>query len=122
MRVYATGKKVFVFDYRNETGRQCRVTIGDVDRISLADARARARAIYADAKRGKDESAERRKHRECPTLAALIDEYKPLWFSKLAPKTAYDTANRIDRYILPVVSVLCPTGFPPVAPYERNLP
>lgn len=102
VRVYATGKKVFVFDYRNEDGRQCRVTIGDVDRISLADARAKARAIYADAKRGKDESAERRKQRECPTLAALLDEYKPLWFSKLAPKTAYDTANRIDRYILPV--------------------
>jgi integrase len=101
VRVYASGKKVFVYDYRNQGGRQRRVTLGDVTRLSLADARARAREIYTEARRGKDESLERKRHRECPTLASLIHEFKPIWFPNLAPKTVYDTERRINNYILP---------------------
>lgn len=49
--------------------------------------------ICADAKRDKDESAERLNPRACPTLATPLHEHKPFRFSQLAPKAADYTAT-----------------------------
>lgn len=70
LRVSSTGSKSYVFNYRIN-GRRRRLTIGDVNTHTLADARDEARAarIYAD--KGLDPIQQREAEKKRNSLAAL---------------------------------------------------
>ena len=78
LRVSPTGARSFAVSYRTKAGEQRRLTIGDVDAVSLADARDLARRVLADVVKGRDPQHERieareqaRRKRDAPTFGAL---------------------------------------------------
>jgi integrase len=78
LRVFPTGRKVFLAQYRvggGRSGRQRRVKLGVFGTITAEEARTKAREILARAHLGDDFADERDKVRESQTVAQLIDAW-----------------------------------------------
>ena len=78
LRVFPTGRKVFLVQYRvggGRNGRQRRVKLGVFGTITADEARTKAREILARAHLGDDFADERDKVRESQTVAQLIDAW-----------------------------------------------
>jgi hypothetical protein len=114
LRVGENGKKVFVYRYRTEDGRQPRVTLGAYSSaFGLADARAAAARLRVDVHAGKDPAGERRqriaKARAQPlkTFNDLADAYFAACESgywrprnkKKKAKTIQDERKLLNRHI-----------------------
>jgi len=54
VRVYRSGRKTFVYNYRNREGRQRRLTIGDANTMTLTEARSQAMAYSLAVQEGTD--------------------------------------------------------------------
>lgn len=78
LRVYPTGRKVFIAQYRVGGGRgsrQRRYTLGVFGKITAEDARTKAKDVLARAHLGEDTAEERDKVRRSQTVAQLIDAW-----------------------------------------------
>ena len=78
VRVYPTGRKVFLVQYRvggGRAGRQRKVTLGTYGKITADEARTKAREILAKAHLGEDYAEERDKVRKSLTVSQLIDTW-----------------------------------------------
>lgn len=78
LRVFPTGRKVFLVQYRvggGRNGRQRRIKLGVFGTITADEARTKAREILARAHLGDDFADERDKVRESQTVAQLIDAW-----------------------------------------------
>jgi integrase len=79
VRVSRTGtseRETKTFFVRYRVGKRMRrLTIGDIDRVTLADARARARAILVSVDNGDDPAVARAAARRAETFGELWDEY-----------------------------------------------
>lgn len=75
LRVSASGKKSYIFQYRNAHGRSRRLTVGDASRITAMDARRLARIHAGDVERGLDPVEERNQARQALTLRELAERY-----------------------------------------------
>ncbi len=78
LRVFPTGRKVFLAQYRvggGRNGRQRRVKLGVFGTITADEARTKAREILARAHLGDDFATERDKVRGSQTVAQLIDAW-----------------------------------------------
>ncbi len=74
LRVTAPGAKSWVVVYRHR-GRKRRVTLGTYPLVSLAQARATAKATLAAVVQGDDPAGERRAEREAATFEQVVREY-----------------------------------------------
>ncbi len=78
LRVYPTGRKVFIAQYRVGGGRgsrQRRYTLGVFGKITADEARTKAKDVLARAHLGEDTAEERDKVRRSQTVAQLIDAW-----------------------------------------------
>lgn len=78
LRVYPTGRKVFIAQYRVGGGRgsrQRRYSLGVFGKITADEARAKAKDVLARAHLGEDTAEERDKVRRSQTVAQLIDAW-----------------------------------------------
>lgn len=78
VRIFPTGKKVFVAQYRvggGRTGRQRRLKIGVYGAITPDEARAQAKDILARAHLGDDQAQRRDQIRKAQTVSELIDAW-----------------------------------------------
>ncbi|MGH2341804.1 Arm DNA-binding domain-containing protein [Segnochrobactraceae bacterium EtOH-i3] len=75
VRVWSTGKKSYVADYRTRDGERRRLTIGNHGPLTTDDARKQAMLILADAIKGEDPLVDRATRRNALTLAELCDSY-----------------------------------------------
>lgn len=78
LRVYPTGRKVFIAQYRVGGGRgsrQRRYSLGVFGTITADEARAKAKDVLARAHLGEDTAEERDKVRRSQTVAQLIDAW-----------------------------------------------
>ena len=86
LRVYPSGKKVFIWRYRDPGGTQRVVTLGPYPGLTLADARLKIGTLKQEAERGEDPSEKVRQAREskrskfverasAPTVADILGEY-----------------------------------------------
>lgn len=114
LRVASSGRKTYSVSYWLH-GKRPRVTLGvsddspkrgpgvtDLDRLSLADARDRAKGVLQDVKIGLDPAAERREKREAATFAELAREYlKRHAKAKKTAKGAREDERRIENVLLP---------------------
>lgn len=82
VRIYSTGKKTYLYRYRPSGGGRGEnpryYTIGDVEAVSLKDAREAARIAAGKVAKGEDPAAERReaRTRERARLGTAIDDYE----------------------------------------------
>ncbi len=78
VRVSTAGRKTYVVKYRHPPGRdgvQRVVSLGPATALTLADARAQARAILGDVAKGQDPLVGRDAQREAPTVRKAVSEF-----------------------------------------------
>lgn len=78
LRVYPTGRKVFIAQYRVGGGkgsRQRRFSLGVFGKITADEARTKAKDVLARAHLGEDKAEERDKIRSAQTVSQLIDSW-----------------------------------------------
>lgn len=75
LRVWPSGRAVYVLRYRTETGTQRKITIGDARTMYPDEARDRARLAIVATKDGKDPQGERARLRHSETIADLVRSY-----------------------------------------------
>jgi integrase len=75
MRALQSGRRSWIYQYRDEHGRTRRMALGDVSVVSLEAAREAARQKAASVAQGANPSVERRKKRAAGTVLQLIEGY-----------------------------------------------
>ena len=102
--VLPTGTKSFVFQYRTTEGRSRRATIGKVGSLTPEQARALADNMSRTVKSGGDPLDDKRKAREAPTVAQLLDDYLASEkFAEKAASTRLTDTGRIERHLRPLL-------------------
>ena len=105
IKVFVTGTKSFIFDYRNPEGTKRRVTIGKLSTALTPDqARKRAIELYRQVLNGGDPMSEVRKRREAWTVDQLLDAYlaSPAFADK-ADSTRPIDIGRINHHLRPLL-------------------
>ena len=108
-RVRPSGRKTFIaqYDFGGRRGVTRKVTIGafgtGADPWTVEEARARAGAILADAKRGIDIAGANAKQRSEMTIAELCDEYLVEGCDSKKNTTIATDRGRIQRHIKPLL-------------------
>jgi integrase len=102
VRVYPSGRKVFVFDWR-DSGRQRRVTIGQHPAWTVGKARTHASRMRLKADTGETVTPARGGR-----IADLIEQWRAVVKLTRRPGTVVGYCLAVDRYILPTFGKLEP--------------
>ena len=107
LRVSYGGRKSFFAMYVNSAGERQRVSLGEYGRLehgklSLANARTRARAEIGDVAQGKDPAADARTARAAPTVRTLATDFIAMQ-RKRGRKSADLQEKILARDVLPVI-------------------
>ncbi|WP_297844629.1 site-specific integrase [uncultured Roseibium sp.] len=107
LRITATGAKAYVFQYKNQSGRNRRMTLGKHGSITADQAREIARELYIEVRKGKDPLADKSAHRGAPDVCALCDDYitrhaRP----KKRPRSLEGDLSLIERFIKPEIGAM----------------
>ncbi|MBL8444087.1 MAG: site-specific integrase [Zoogloeaceae bacterium] len=108
LKIFPTGVKSFVFQYRTAEGRTRRYTIGKLsDTLTADQARKRAKQLFADVTNGIDIQGEVQTRREAWTVNELLDAYlaSPT-FAEKADTTRSVDVGRINRHLRPTLGTL----------------
>ncbi|ARK55579.1 integrase [Burkholderia pseudomallei] len=101
-KVTASGRKVFMLQYRTNSGERRKPKIGLFGELTVDQARSIAQDWLADVRKGSDPSAEKQAARQAPTVKELctqfIEEYSK---TRNKPSTVATYQDQIDRYIVP---------------------
>ena len=98
-----SGVRSFIVQYRNETGRKRRLTLGRFGVMTVDGARAAARETLAAVGKGSDPVDDRQSLRAAPSVSgALLDRYLAEHVDvHNAPKTAEGARLSIEKHIRP---------------------
>ena len=107
VRVRPSGNRSFQVRYRvkgeGRRGRVCRHTIGNVEDISLTEARRIASEVRSKATLGIDPGSEQIAKRQEVTVAELCDQYLQDGVTTKKPSTIATDRGRIERHIKPLL-------------------
>jgi integrase len=96
VRALASGRRSWVYQYRDEGGRTRRLRLGDLTVVSLEDAREAARRHGASVVQGGNPSADRRVKRQAARVIDVVAEYLKYAEQKQRPRSYAET----KRYLL----------------------
>jgi len=105
LRLYPSGKRSYVIQYRPEGQRLARkMVVGGADVLTPEHARKRAADLLADVADGADPLAERQERAEVPTVAELAQRYlqQHAAVKKKASSASMDKAT-LRRHVLPAL-------------------
>jgi integrase len=75
LRALRSGRRSWIYQYRDEHGRTRRMVLGDVSAVSLERAREAARQRAASVAQGANPSVERKKKRAAGTVTEVVEGY-----------------------------------------------
>lgn len=105
VKVFTSGVKSFVFQYRTKEGKTRRYTIGKLsETLTVDQARKLARELYRDVLAGNDPMGHKQKRREAITVNELLTRYvtSPA-FAEKAETTKATDRGRIERHLIPLL-------------------
>ncbi|MCV6823165.1 MULTISPECIES: site-specific integrase [Halocynthiibacter] len=106
VRVYPSGRKAFVVQYRSGR-RSRRITLGQHGNVTADEARTRARKLLGEIAGGADPSAAKHAKRHAPTVAGLCDRFLDEYVDQhCKPTTARDYRSIIRRFIRPKLGLI----------------
>jgi integrase len=103
VRVTAAGARSYILNYRTQSGRQRRLTIGQPPDWSLAAARDEAAKLKREIDGGGDPLGVIRAGREAPTVADLCDRFSEEFLPNKRPATQRDYRRMIAAEIIPQI-------------------
>lgn len=103
VRVYPSGKRSFIFQYRTRTGKQGKLQVGHYPAMTVENARKLARGYRAEVDSGKDPSNDRKAARSAPTMAELADYYCEQYARSRGLRLSTVRAARglLDKFVVP---------------------
>jgi integrase len=99
--VTRSGAKSFVFNYRNRSGTERRIKIGDFPTWAVSVARDEAKGLRKRVDRGEDPKAEERAERQAPTVRDLCAMYEEEHLPRKRASSAAEDRRQIQKYIVP---------------------
>jgi integrase len=104
VRVWPTGRRVFVLQYRPQGARQSRyLTLGQYGVLTAEQARIMAKAGLGAVAAGADPARERQDAREAPTVRELGESYLDEAAAKKKPATAREYKRLWEKHVLPAL-------------------
>jgi integrase len=105
VRIYPTGKRMYVFQYRTKARQQRRVAIGLHGPLTIETAREVAADLYEAVRKGGDPAEEQKRDaRRTPhTIERVIDEFmlRHMAGKRRAPRYIEETRRNFDKHVLP---------------------
>ncbi len=100
-RVYASGARTFVLNYRTHSTRERRITIGSFPDWDTAAARSEAAALKKIVDRGGDPLGDLKARRDAPTINDLCDRFIAEYLPRKRPSTQHTYRLQIENEIRP---------------------
>lgn len=102
-RVTAAGARSFILNYRNQSGRERRITIGDCQDWKTVAAREEAKALKRRVDRGEDPLSQIEEAKAAKTVDDLCKRFTEDHIPKKRESTARDYKAYIKNHILPAM-------------------
>jgi integrase len=105
VRIYPTGKRIYVFQYRTRRGQQRRVAIGLHGPFTVETAREVAADLYGAVRKGGDPAEEQKtatqQHRDA--IEEVIEEFMGRYMAGKgrAPRYIEETRRNFEKHVLP---------------------
>jgi integrase len=107
LRITPAGARAWCLNYRvKDTGRERRLTIGDVAAWPIAEARKRAAELRREVDSGGDPLGQREEKRAAPTVADLVERFIEEALPSRAPRTQAEYRAMWRDWILPALGRL----------------
>src|SRR5262245_50476362 len=87
LRALKSGRRSWVYQYRDKHGRTRRIALGDVSMVKLEAARAAARQHAASVTQGANPSVERKGKRTEPRVLDVVEAYLSQAKNRLRPRS-----------------------------------
>ena len=102
LRVYPSGKRKYILQYRTKSNRQRRLVIGPHGPLTAEKARDTARDLLAQVHGGGDPAGDIKATREAPTVADLAADYLQRHaLPNKRPESVRSDRSMLDRVVLP---------------------
>ncbi len=101
LRVWPSGRKVFVIMYRNASRHKKRFTVGPFPGLTVQQARDRAREILAMVTSGQDPQSDKADRRTGLTVGEFFVQYMAHVEAHQKPTTVASYRFQINRFVLP---------------------
>lgn len=102
LRALSSGRRSWIFQYRDEHTRTRRVALGDVSAVSLDAARDTARQHAATVTRGGNPSVERRTKSGATSVLAVVEAYLRHASTHQRPRSYKETEHHLRRHATPL--------------------
>jgi integrase len=102
LRALRSGRRTWIYQYRNDHGKTRRIALGDVSAVSLEDAREAARHKAASVTHGSDPSAERKRKRAAGSVLEVIDSYLAYAEKRQRPRSYKETKRHLRAHAAPI--------------------
>jgi integrase len=102
MRTLHSGRRSWIYQYRDEHGRTRRMVLGDVSAVSLETAREAARQKAANVAQGANPSVERKKRRTAGTVIEVVDAYLAYAKERQRKRSFRETERHLRSHAAPL--------------------
>lgn len=103
VRVYASGRKSYLIQYRDTSGRTRRLALGPHGVLTPEQARSLAQTHLSHVRAGGDPSSEKRARRLQPTVAEFAARWMGVQRGRLRPRTLANYQSLLTTHILPAL-------------------
>jgi integrase len=98
LRAYASGKRVWLLQYRDANGRTRRIVLGGVDALDPEAARMAARGELTQKAIGQDPAARRKADKLAMRVGELVESYLAYQAAHRKPSTLDQTTRNLNKY------------------------
>jgi integrase len=102
IRALRSGRRSWIYQYRDEHKRTRRIAIGDVSAVSLDTARTAARRYAANVTQGANPSVQRKAKRDAVTLLGVIEAYLRHAKARQRSRSYEETERHLRRHAAPL--------------------